>query len=138
MNNNISIEALIGRQSFSSDLSVNDLIKNMKAKKETEYGINDIIETQAKNKKQKEAQYIRMYHQVINLIYEKEKNHESSMIYSIPYVTELKDYNYDEFKKFLLEELKKNNIAAVPFKRYNQAATENQYLITWRFISCKK
>ena len=137
--NNISIQSIIGKDNFAGSISVNDLAQQIKNQpRDTIYNIRDIIEIQEKNKKQKQYKYETMYRQLLNLIYQKTVNHESSMIYTIPYITELKEYDYDEYKNYIINKLSDQNIAITSLKKYNQNALENQYIITWRVIGCKR
>ena len=137
--NNISIQSIIGKDNFAGSISVNDLAQQIKNQpRDTIYNIRDIIEIQEKNKKQKQYKYETMYRQLLNLIYQKTVNHESSMIYTIPYITELKEYDYDEYKNYIINKLSDQNIAITSLKKYNQNALDNQYIITWRFIGCKR
>ena len=135
---NISISSLVGSSNVSSDISVNELAKSIHNENKYQHKIDEIIELQEKNKKQKNIKYEQMYKDVINLIYDQVQLHHTNMIYTIPYNTELNDYNYEEFKNYLIQKLTKNNIAITQYNKYNITASENQYIITWRFIGCKK
>ena len=137
--NNISIQSIIGKDNFAGSISVNDLAQQIRNEpKDTTYNIRDIIELQEKNKKQKQHKYDTMYKQLFNLIYQRTLNHESSMIYSIPYTTDLKEYDYDEYKNFIITKLTEQNIAITSLKKYNPNVPDNQYIITWRFAGCRK
>ncbi len=137
--NNISIQSIIGKDKFAGSISVNDLAQQIRNEpKDTTYNIRDIIELQEKNKKQKQHKYDTMYKQLFNLIYQRTLNHESSMIYSIPYTTDLKEYDYEEYKNFIINKLTEQNIAITSLKKYNPTVNDNQFIITWRFAGCKK
>ncbi len=138
MNNNISIDAFVGADNIKSDISTNELAKSINNEHKRYHTIDDIIEIQNKNKKQKNVKYEHMYRDVLNLIYEHSKLQHTYMIYTMPYTTDINDYDYNEFKNYLIQKLNKNNIAIAQYKKYNGNAFDNQYIITWRFISCKK
>jgi len=138
-NNNISIQSIIGKDNFADSISVNDLAQQIRNEpKDPIYNIRDIIEIQEKNKKQKQHKYETMYKQLLNLIYQRTVNHESTMIYTIPYMTDLKEYDYEEYKTYIINKLTEQNIAITSLKKYNPNVQDNQYIITWRFIGCKR
>ena len=138
-NNNISIQSIIGKDNFADSISVNDLAQQIRNEpKDPIYNIRDIIEIQEKNKKQKQHKYESMYKQLLNLIYQRTVNHESTMIYTIPYMTDLKEYDYEEYKTYIINKLTEQNIAITSLKKYNPNVQDNQYIITWRFIGCKR
>ena len=137
--NNKSIKSFIGSENISTSLSVSDIAQQIRNQpKDINYNIKDIIEIQEKNKKEKQRRYETMYKQLLNLIYHHTVNHETYMIYTIPYTIDLKDYDYEEYKNFIINKLNEQNIAITSFKKYDSNAPNNQYIITWRFIGCKK
>lgn len=136
MSNNISIQALKGN--VLTNISINDIIKNMNNDKSETHNISEIIDLQKKNEKRKIKLYTELYNKCINIIYNKSCDGETTMIYTIPYMHETKYYNNEEYTKFLSERLRKDNIAIVPYKLYDNMASDNQYFISWRFIGCKK
>lgn len=138
--NNISLLTLIGnnKQISSDNLSVEDLIKTMSATEtKIKYNIKDIIKQQQSNEEMKLKNYETMYNELINNIYENVKKNKNNMIYNVPIVCNISQYNYKEYTSFLYNKLHKNNILMVPLSKYFKNVNSNQFLISWRFVQFK-